>query len=216
MNLHDIQKKVRGAKSQKNDFGGYKYRNAEAILAELKSVLPDGWTVRGTDDMQEVGGHLFLKHTVTIFDDNGTANSAASGWAMHAEQKKGMDAAQITGSCSTYAKKYALQNLLAIDDGSVDPDATNKHDDTASMAFEEVATQHLSQSELEDPIKVAHAYADVIEQKVNAYKKHQFLEQFMKSRKSVMDFIRLHDEERHNEVRSNAIHHLKTLKEGAK
>ena len=214
MNLHDIQKKVRAAKNKKNDFGGYSYRNAEAILAELKAVLPEGWDVRGTDDVLERGPHLFLKHTVSIFSESGGLVAAADGWAMHPEQKKGMDLAQITGSCSTYAKKYALQNLLAIDDGSVDPDATNKHDDTSNMGFVEVATQHLSESELEDEIKVAQAYADAIEEKALGYKQGQWLERFMKSRKSEMEFIRRHDEERHNEVRSSALEHLKTIKAG--
>jgi hypothetical protein len=123
MSLHDIQRKVRAKKSSRNDFGGYNYRNAEGILAELKASLPDGWTVIGSDKVVEVAGRLFLKHEVGIFDAEGKSISVAEGWAMHPDTKKGMDPAQITGACSTYAKKYALQNLLAIDDGSVDPDA---------------------------------------------------------------------------------------------
>lgn len=214
MNLHEIQKKVRAAKDKKNDFGGYSYRNAEGILAELKSVLPDGWAVIGMDSIHERGPHLFLCHEITIRDEKGDAVATSAGWAMHPEQKKGMDLAQITGSCSTYAKKYALQNLLAIDDGSVDPDATNKHDDKTNMAFAEVATQHLSEAELEDPIKVAQAYADTIEEKALSYKQPQWLERFMKSRRPEMDFLSQHDPERHSEVRSAAYAHLKVLREG--
>lgn len=214
MSLSDIQKKVRATKDKNNDFGGYRYRNAESILAELKANLPAGWWVSAADDIAERGPHLFLKHTVSIIDDEGVAVATATGWAMHPEQKKGMDPAQITGACSSYAKKYALQNLLAVDDGSVDPDATNKHDGGASMAFAEVATQHLSESELQDEIKVAQAYADTIEAKALAYKQGQWLERFMKSRKSEMDFVQKHDPERHAEVRAAALAHLRALKEG--
>lgn len=212
MNMQEIQKGVRAAKDKRNDFGGYSYRNAEAILAELKSVLPDGWTVFGSDSIEERGPHLFLCHTVTIADGEGKPVGSSQGWAMHPEQKKGMDPAQITGSCSTYAKKYALQNLLAIDDGSVDPDATNTHDDKTNMSFAEAACQDLSEAELEDPIKVAQAYADAIEKKATSYKQHQWLERFMKSRKSEMDFVLKHDKERHDEVRGAAIEHLNALK----
>lgn len=129
MTLHEIQKKVRAKKDERNNFGGYSYRNAEKILGELKSVLPDGWAVYGSDRLEVKGEFLFLVHSVAIYDGDGNqVGPLAEGWAMHPTQKKGMDPAQITGSCSTYAKKYALQNLLAIDDGSIDPDATNKGD----------------------------------------------------------------------------------------
>jgi hypothetical protein len=126
MSLHEIQRKVRAKKAARNDFGGYNYRNAEGILAELKAALPEGWTVNGTDFIFEIGGRLFLQHQVTLYDAEGKDVATAQGWAMHPDTKKGMDPAQITGSCSTYAKKYALQNLLAIDDGSVDPDAAKE------------------------------------------------------------------------------------------
>lgn len=211
--LHDIQKKVRAAKDNRNDFGGYNYRNAEKILAELKAVLPAGWTVLGTDDIAERGPHLFLCHTVEIRDHDGKVVGQAQGWAMHPETKKGMDAAQITGACSTYAKKYALQNLLAIDDGSVDPDATNKHDDT-SASFEEAACQHLSDSELENPILVAQALADAIRKKAVTYKKVEWLDRFMQARKPEMAFIAKHDKDCHDELRSEIVGHRETLKQG--
>lgn len=211
MTIAQIQKSVRAAKDKTNTFGGYNYRNAEGILAELKAHLPDGWSVAGTDEIEERGPHLFLRHTVSILDAEGIVVGTAAGWAMHPEQKKGMDPAQITGACSSYAKKYALQNLLAVDDGSVDPDATNKHDGKTDMAFAEVATQHLSEAELEDPIKVAQAYADAIEAKALSYKQPQWLARFMKSRASEMSFVLKHDPERHAEVRAAALAHLKTL-----
>lgn len=214
MNLHQIQKTVRAAKDKKNDFGGYSYRNAESILAELKAVLPDGWYVVGLDSMHTVGPHLFLCHMVTIFDMDGKEVSSATGWAMHPEQKKGMDPAQITGSCSTYAKKYALQNLLAIDDGSVDPDATNKHDDKMNMAFEEVACQHLSDAELENPEAVAGAIADAIESRVQGYKQADWAEKFMKARAKELAFIEQHLPERYGTVRAVAWAHIKELQKG--
>lgn len=215
MKLHEIQKSVRAAKDKRNDFGKYNYRNAEGILAELKSVLPDGWTVIGRDDVSEVGPHLFLRHTVTIFDADGKEVASSTGWAMHPEEKKGMDAAQITGACSSYAKKYALQNLLAVDDGSIDPDATNKHDDKLNMSFQEAATQHLSDEDLDRPVMVANAIADAIEQKLSTYKSADWAEKFMKGRGGEMAFILEHCPDRHTALRSSAWNKIQELRKGA-
>jgi len=121
MSLHDIQTKVHVAKDKRNDFGGYNYRTAEGILAAIKAALGDGDTIVVSDTLQEVAGQIFVTSTATLtFADGATA--AATGHAMHSLTKKGMDAAQITGSASSYARKYALAGLIAIDDGSVDPD----------------------------------------------------------------------------------------------
>lgn len=129
MSLHDIQTKVHVAKDKRNDFGGYNYRTAEGILAAIKAALPDGASIIVTDAMQEVAGQIFVSATATITFSDGTTASA-SGHAMHPLTKKGMDPSQITGAASSYARKYALAGLVALDDGSVDPDARKE-------AFEE-------------------------------------------------------------------------------
>jgi len=125
MGLHEIQTRVHVAKDKRNDFGGYNYRTAEGTLAALKAALPDGATVIVTDALQELAGQIFVSATATITFADGTSASA-TGHAMHPLTKKGMDPSQITGTASSYARKYALAGLLALDDGSVDPDAAKQ------------------------------------------------------------------------------------------
>lgn len=125
MGLHDIQTRVHVAKDKRNDFGGYNYRTAEGILSALKATLSDGESVVVTDRLQELAGQIFVSATATVTFADGTTASA-SGHALHPLTKKGMDPSQITGSASSYARKYALSGLLALDDGSVDPDASKE------------------------------------------------------------------------------------------
>ena len=125
MRLHEIQTSVHVAKDKRNDFGGYNYRTAEGILAAIKSVLGDGETITCTDDVIEVAGQIFVCSTATIAFADGTS-VPCKGWAMHPLTKKGMDPSQITGSASSYARKYALSGLAALDDGSADPDSSTK------------------------------------------------------------------------------------------
>lgn len=127
MGLHEIQTAVHVAKDKRNEFGKYNYRTAEGILAALKAALPDGATVIVSDTMQEVAGKIFVTSTATIRLSDG-AEYSAQGHAMHPLEKKGMDPSQITGAASSYARKYALGGLLALDDGSVDPDAKDNRE----------------------------------------------------------------------------------------
>jgi hypothetical protein len=120
--LADIQAKIKAPKDKENTFGKYKYRNAESILAAFKEVQPEGVALTMSDDVVMVGQRMFLVSKATLWAD-GAAIATASSAAMHATEKKGMDDAQITGACSSYARKYALCGLFAIDDSTDDPDA---------------------------------------------------------------------------------------------
>jgi len=133
MNIHQklqgIQAELKAPKGQTNKFGGYRYRSCEDILTALKPLLAQyTCTLAISDDIVEVGGRVYVKATATLAstscEDDYTIN--VSGFAREAETKKGMDDAQITGSASSYARKYALNGLFAIDD-TKDPDATNNH-----------------------------------------------------------------------------------------
>jgi|TARA_R110000764_G_scaffold77402_3_gene154888 hypothetical protein len=134
MNIHKklqgIQSSLKAPKGQTNKFGGYRYRSAEDILTSVKPLLAE-WacTLVITDEMVEVGGRVYVKSTAVIAstDDSSDSSIHVNAYAREAETKKGMDDAQITGSASSYARKYALNGLFAIDD-TKDPDATNKHD----------------------------------------------------------------------------------------
>lgn len=120
--LQDIQQKVRASKDQYNDFGGFAYRNVEKMLTELKPILAEhDCCIMFSDEVKEVGGKCYVEASAILVTPDGDITVTA--YAREQETKKGMDAAQITGSCSTYARKYALCGLLAIDDGSKDPDA---------------------------------------------------------------------------------------------
>lgn len=124
--LADIQAAVKAPKNQFNSFGKYKYRSAEDIVEAVKLVVnPLGFFLILEDSIEEVGGRIYVKSTATLSD--GELEYVATGWAREEESKKGMDGSQITGAASSYARKYALNGLFAIDD-TKDSDATNTHD----------------------------------------------------------------------------------------
>lgn len=119
-----IQSELKAPKSQFNKFGGYKYRKAEDILEAVKPLLAkQKCTLTITDDIVMVGNRIYVKATATIKNEKGEFETT-TGWAREEEQKKGMDGSQITGASSSYARKYALNGLFAIDDNA-DSDTTN-------------------------------------------------------------------------------------------
>lgn len=125
--LMQIQQQFRAVKDQRNEFGGFNYRNVEVMLTELKPILAEHDSViTFNDEIVEMNGRWYVEATATLHTPEGSIGCRAS--AREQETKKGMDAAQITGSCSTYARKYALCGLLAVDDGSRDPDAQKNTD----------------------------------------------------------------------------------------
>ena len=119
-----IQSELKAPKSQFNKFGGYKYRKAEDILEAVKPLLnKKKCTLTITDDIVMVGNRIYVKATATIKNENGECETT-TGLAREEETKKGMDGSQITGASSSYARKYALNGLFAIDDNA-DSDTTN-------------------------------------------------------------------------------------------
>jgi hypothetical protein len=119
-----IQSELKAPKSQFNKFGGYKYRKAEDILEAVKPLLnKQKCTLTITDDIVMVGNRIYVKATATIKNEKGEFETT-TGWAREEETKKGMDGSQITGASSSYARKYALNGLFAIDDNA-DSDTAN-------------------------------------------------------------------------------------------
>ena len=148
--LREVQLKFRAVKDQRNDFGGFNYRNVEVMLTELKPILAEyDSCITFSDEIIGHDGHFYVEATATLHTPKGEISCKAS--AREQEIKKGMDAAQITGSCSTYARKYALCGLLAVDDGSRDPDA-QKHIEmiTKAQVKKLVAIAEKKGSELSD------------------------------------------------------------------
>ena len=125
--MQSIQSELKAPKGQTNKFGGYSYRSAEDILEAVKPLLNKyNCFLTVSDEIVEVGGRVYVKATATVNESHADPIAVTTAFAREAEVKKGMDEAQITGSASSYARKYALNGLFAIDD-TKDPDAKNKH-----------------------------------------------------------------------------------------
>lgn len=122
--LAKIQRAIKAPKDQKGY--GFVYRKASDILQAVKPLLEeDNLTILLNDTIQEIGGRYFLHAEAGIFDENGKQIAGAGGFAMM-DAHKGMSAEQATGAASSYARKYALCGLLAIDDSSNDPDGLER------------------------------------------------------------------------------------------
>lgn len=124
--LINIQAKLKAPKNQRNNFGKYNYRSCEDILEAVKPLLAEENSfLTLSDQIVNVGNRNYVEATATIHMPEDKEISVTAS-ACESEVKKGMDSAQITGSASSYARKYALNGLFAIDD-TKDSDATNTH-----------------------------------------------------------------------------------------
>ena len=125
--LMNIQSKLKTPKNQYNSFGKYNYRSCEDILEGLKPLLVDYKAiVTLKDEIKLIGERYYLEATASLIDIENGDKIEVTALAREDETKKGMDLAQVTGSVSSYARKYALNGLFAIDD-TKDSDATNTH-----------------------------------------------------------------------------------------
>ena len=127
--LVGVQEQLKTPKDNFNSFGGYSYRSAESILKAAKPLLAQaGLAVVMTDEVVEVAGRVYVRATATLIDVESGATISATAYAREQLDKRGMDQAQVTGSASSYARKYALQGLLALSDASDDPDTKDNRD----------------------------------------------------------------------------------------
>lgn len=131
MNIYEkltaIQNELKAPKSQRNAFGGYNYRNCEDILEALKPLLAKYKSACYLSNTTEIVGDRYYVKATALFVDCDSENTviSASASAREEETKKGMDGSQITGSASSYARKYALAGLFACDD-TKDADSDEK------------------------------------------------------------------------------------------
>lgn len=119
--LSEIQRNLKAPKGQYNSFGKYKYRSCEDILEAVKPLLGDSYIVIN-DEIVLIGDRYYVKATATFYGDGDPISCTA--YARESLTKKGMDESQITGSASSYSRKYALGGLLLTDDGQ-DADSGN-------------------------------------------------------------------------------------------
>ena len=123
--LAAIQAEIHAPKNERNEFGKYNYRTAEAILEAVKPFLKaQGCLLNCTDELQLIGDRYYIKATVTITAVEDGSQISTTAYAREELDKKGMDQSQVTGASSSYARKYALNGLLCIDN-TPDSDATN-------------------------------------------------------------------------------------------
>ena len=114
--LRNVQNQIQVSKDRYNNFGNYNYRSAEDILEAARPLcIEQGLMLKVFDDIVEVGGRVYVKSTALVKDDQGNSEETTA-FAREPEARKGMDASQITGMASSYARKYALGGLFCLDD----------------------------------------------------------------------------------------------------
>lgn len=181
--LAKIQSLVKAPKGQFNKFGNYKYRSCEDIVEAVKLVInPLGFYLTLMDEIVLIGNRVYVKATATLSNNEQTYTATA--YAREEETKKGMDGAQVTGAASSYARKYALNGLFAIDD-TKDADATNTHDtptnDEKSILSNLLAYTDLSDKEFNAALKAINECSD--------YKTYQSIQHRLENRKKPIDQI---------------------------
>ena len=155
MKLHEkliaIQTKLKAPKGQYNGFGNFNYRSAEDILEAVKPLNAEqGLLLTITDEIKEVGGRIYVVATATVSD--GTDELKVSAFAREPENKKGMDESQITGATSSYARKYALNGLYAIDDNKdADTDEHKQQQENAPKRQRAQKQQQQKQQPTKEP-----------------------------------------------------------------
>lgn len=115
--LREVQTRIKAPKKLYNTFGNYRYRNAEGILEAVKPYLSEyNLCLTLGDEIVQAGERYYIKATATLYDGMGSGSVSVSAYAREAAVKKGMDDSQITGTASSYARKYALNGLFLLDD----------------------------------------------------------------------------------------------------
>ena len=136
--LADIQYRLQAPKDSRNDFGGFNYRSAEGILTALKPLLKEhGVGLIFHDSIEVVGERYYVRSCVEFFDPEKDYPLSGVGWAREPEHRTKSDDAQVTGASISYAHKYALGALFAIDDASQDVDAIAPQSDSPKKEHSE-------------------------------------------------------------------------------
>lgn len=144
-----VQCELKAPKNQKNNFGGYLYRSCEDILEALKPLLEKYKLILViSDSIEQIADRIYVKATAKICGiENKDEFLENSAYAREPLAKKGSDEAQITGATSSYARKYALNGLFAIDD-TKDSDATNTHGNEPTTPQKGIKKQFINNDEI--------------------------------------------------------------------
>lgn len=137
--LRCVQRDLKAPKNQYNSFGKYRYRSCEDILEGVKPILQEyDCAIVLADTIEQIGNRFYVKATATFYDCETGESVSNTAYARESDDKKGMDASQITGTASSYARKYALNGLLLIDD-TKDADTDENHNEQTGRARSEAA-----------------------------------------------------------------------------
>lgn len=146
--LNKIQTELKAPKGQYNSFGKYKYRSCEDILEAIKPFLTETKTVLTiNDEIVFIGNRFYVKATAVLADcENENSFIHNTAFAREDDSKKGMDGSQITGASSSYARKYALNGLFAIDDtkdADTDENAKQQGNSTRTQEPERITKEEV-------------------------------------------------------------------------
>lgn len=142
-----VQRDLKAPKNQYNSFGKYRYRSCEDILEGVKPILQEyGCAIVLSDTIEQIGDRFYVKATATFYDCETGESVSNTAYARESDDKKGMDASQITGTASSYARKYALNGLLLIDD-TKDADTDENRNETTGRARSEAAKKGMATKE---------------------------------------------------------------------
>lgn len=173
--LMKIQTELKAPKNLYNKFGGFSYRNAEGILEAIKPLLKKYKCALVLEDhIENLGDRFYIKAVATLHDTEVEEEISSVAFARESESKKGMDSSQITGTASSYARKYALNGLFILDD-TKDPDTDEYCTQTATTEIERATAAYPPRSEMEKALisKYGEDHADEIkafsDAKVMAY-----------------------------------------------
>lgn len=171
-----IQSKVHAPKDSVNQYGKYKYRKAEQILEAVKPYLTEKkCTLVVSDEIELVGDRIYVKATSTLTNEKGECVSAV-GWAREADNLSGMSPGQVTGATSSYARKYSLCGLFAIDDTKDLDDESVTNPQAVKRGRKSQQSTSIPQGMIEQA-KVEIAKAETKEQLVAVFNKYQVLQQ---------------------------------------
>lgn len=130
------QNELKAPKGQMNGYGGYKYRSAEDILQAVKPInLKYGLLLNEDYDIIQVGERVYVKALATLTDIHSDEQISVKAFAREAQMRKGMDEAQVTGSSTSYARKYALNGLYLIDETESDYDSQDNRNNVNEQDF---------------------------------------------------------------------------------
>lgn len=175
-----IQQNLKAPKSRRASFGnrGYNYRSCEDILNAAKPLLSDAKLILTvSDEIVSIGDASYVKAKAILIDTEGTGTISTTAYAQIATDKKGMDVAQMTGSASSYARKYALNGLFAIDDsedidsmdhGEKTTKATTK-DEPKADAKDETKTGIISEAQAKRMYAISGGDADLCKKIIAKY-----------------------------------------------